>query len=107
MRGRTTPKGATQKELVLNYMKDHGGITQLEATRELGCTRLGARVWDLSHKDGIPIVSEMVTVKNRFGQKTVVKRYRLLNAPTGDGGLIASATGDGANDRPHTEEGDA
>lgn len=85
MRGRTTPQGATQKEMILSYMRKHGGITQLEATRELGCTRLGARVWDLSHKDGVPIVSEMVTVKNRFGQKTVVKRYRLLNAGEADG----------------------
>lgn len=83
MRGRTTPQGITQKEMILRYMRTHGGITQLEATRYLGCTRLGARIWDLIHKDGYLIRSEMVTVKNRFGQDTVVKRYSLVTEAAG------------------------
>lgn len=77
MRGRTTQEGVTQKELVLRYMRQHGGITQWEATQYLGCTRLGARVWDLIHKDGYLIRAETVAVKNRFGQVTTVKRYSL------------------------------
>lgn len=37
----------SQKELVLNYMKHNGGITQLQATNSIGCTRLAARIADL------------------------------------------------------------
>lgn len=80
MRGRTTPQGATQKDMILAYMRQHGGITQLEVTRYLGCTRLGARIWDLIHKDGYLIRAETVQVKNRFGQVTTVKRYSLMEA---------------------------
>lgn len=87
MRGRTTPQGATQKEMILGYMRQHGGITQLEATRELGCTRLGARIWELIHKDGYLIRAEMVAVKNRFGQTTTVKRYWLAEEPKGGPGV--------------------
>ena len=43
----------------------------------MGCMRLGARIWDLIHKDGVNIVTESVSVKNRFGKDTVVARYRL------------------------------
>ena len=38
------------KELILEYMEKHGSITPLEAQRELGCMRLGARIWDLRHE---------------------------------------------------------
>ena len=67
----------SQKEMILEYMQKHGSITQIEATRELGCTRLGARIWDLIHKDGYSIVAEMVTEKNRFGKPVSFCRYRL------------------------------
>jgi hypothetical protein len=67
----------SQKEMIVAYMKEHGSITPLEAQRELGCMRLGARIWDLIHKDGLNIVTESVAVKNRFGKDTVVARYRL------------------------------
>lgn len=67
----------TQKELILDYMRKHGSITPLEAIRELGITRLGARIWDLIHKDGIEIVKESIAVKNRYGKESIVTRYRL------------------------------
>lgn len=67
----------SQKEMIVAYMKEHGSITPLEAQRELGCMRLGARIWDLIHKDGVNIVTESVAVKNRFGKETVVARYRM------------------------------
>lgn len=67
----------TQNELVLDYMKRHGSITQAEAARELGCMRLGARIWDLIHKYGYNIISETVTEKNRYGKPVSFARYRL------------------------------
>ena len=69
--------GLTQREMVFNYMKEHGSITQIDAIRDLGCTRLGARIWDLVHLDGISIDREMVPGVNRFGKLTSFARYWL------------------------------
>ena len=69
--------GLTQREMVFNYMKKHGSITQIDAIRDLGCTRLGARIWDLVHLDGIRINREMIPCINRFGKLTTFARYWL------------------------------
>ena len=69
--------GLTQREMVFNYMKKHGSITQIDAIRDLGCTRLGARIWDLIHLDGVRIDREMVPGINRFGKLTSFARYWL------------------------------
>ena len=66
----------TQSERVLAYMKEFGSITQFEAFQDLGCSRLAARISDLKEQ-GIPIKSEMITVKNRFGENCSVKQYSL------------------------------
>lgn len=55
-----------QTERILMYMRDFGSITQLEAMRDLGCMRLGARVYDLK-REGYNIRREMETSKNRYG----------------------------------------
>lgn len=66
----------SQCDRVLSYMREHTGITQLEATREFGCLRLAARIADLRHK-GIAITDLWVEVPNRYGEKCKVKEYRL------------------------------
>lgn len=66
----------SHKEMILDYMREHGSITPMEAIREFGCTRLGARIWDLVHKDGYNITVETVTEKNRFGKPVSFARYR-------------------------------
>lgn len=63
-----------QKHRVLNYMRSHGSITQIEATTELGCTRLPSRIWDLK-RDGFHIKKTMVTAKNRYGETTTYASY--------------------------------
>lgn len=40
----------TQTERVIKHLKEHGSITPLEAIREYGITRLGARIWDMTLK---------------------------------------------------------
>lgn len=72
----------TQRERLLNYLREHGSITQLEAVNELGIMRLGARVYDLK-KHGHRIISEMVQVSNRYGEKCRVKRYTLKGGTQG------------------------
>ena len=37
----------TQAQRVLDYIEEYGGITQLEALRDLGCMRLASRISDL------------------------------------------------------------
>lgn len=64
----------TQSERVLNYMREFGSITQIQALRDLGVMRLASRVSELKKK-GYAISSEPVIVKNRWGEKTSVKRY--------------------------------
>lgn len=69
----------TQNQRILDYIKQFGSITQLEALRDLGVMRLASRISDL-RKQGYPIVSERITVKNRFGEECYPKRYRLKEA---------------------------
>lgn len=66
----------TQNDRILDYIAKFGSITQLEALQDLGIMRLASRISDLKNM-GYPIISEMETVKNRFGEKCSIKRYRL------------------------------
>lgn len=66
----------TQAQRVLDYIEEFGSITQLEALRDLGVMRLASRISDL-RRMGVPIESTVETVKNRFDEKTYIKRYRL------------------------------
>ena len=58
-------------------MRDFGRISPVEAMQDLGCMRLGARVYDLK-RDGYAIKKEMETSKNRYGEDTSYARYRLV-----------------------------
>lgn len=67
----------TQCDRIVDYLKKHPmGITQFEATSQLGILRLAARISDLKDM-GIYTEREMVTVKNRFDEKCHVARYTL------------------------------
>ena len=66
----------TQNQRILEYIREHGSITPLEAQMELSVMRLASRISDL-RKRGYNVSSEMVTVQNRFGEKCRVKRYRV------------------------------
>lgn len=70
----------TQCQRLILYMQAHeDGITQMEALNSLGIFRLASRISEL-RKEGYEIEKEMVTVKNRFGEKCSVARYRLAVA---------------------------
>lgn len=66
----------TQNERILKYMDTFGSITQREALNVLGVARLASRVNDL-RKAGHPIVSEVETGTNKFGEPTRWARYRM------------------------------
>ena len=66
----------TQNQRILGYLDRYGSITQLDALNDIGVMRLASRVSDLRRR-GYPIVSEMVEVKNRYGEKCRIKRYSM------------------------------
>lgn len=73
---------ATQAERVLAYIEKFGSITQYEALQDLGCMRLASRISDLK-KQGLPIKSEVVAVKNRFDENCYIKKYSLAETYVG------------------------
>ena len=66
----------SQQKMILQYMEDFGSITPAEAMEDIGCYRLGARIYDLKHR-GYTIRTEMVEKTNRFGKKVRVASYSL------------------------------
>lgn len=68
----------TQNEKILKFMMTHkNGITPLQAMDHFGCMRLSGRIHDLREM-GYSISSEIVKVKNRYGDDCRVSRYKLI-----------------------------
>ena len=66
----------TQCQKVLEYMKEFGSITPLEAMQDIGCMRLAARIADLKDQ-GYPIGRRTKTSKNRYGKNVSFAEYYL------------------------------
>ena len=66
----------TQADRVLAYIQTFGSITTLEAFRDLGVTRLSARIFELRARN-INIDSTSVTSKNRYGENCTYAKYYL------------------------------
>ena len=66
----------TQKEEILEYLKNNKKITILEAIYHLGITRLSAIIYSLK-KEGYNINTQMKLVKAKNGRKTSVAEYIL------------------------------
>lgn len=66
----------TQCDRLLDYLKKRGSITKLDCWHELGILNGGGRAWDLKEA-GYPIVTEMITVKNRWGESCRIALYVL------------------------------
>lgn len=65
---------ASQKQMVLDYIREFGSITPLDAFKDLGVTRLAAVIFELK-EDGHCIHTERQHGKNRFGHDTRYARY--------------------------------
>ncbi len=66
----------TQAERVLDYIKTFGSITTLEAFKDLGVTRLSARIFEL-RKQEIEIETHRLSSKNRYGEICNYAKYTL------------------------------
>ena len=69
-------KKASQNDLVIDYIREYGSITTLEAFRDLGITRLASRIHDLK-KAGHEFERETISGRNRFGAKVHFMKYTL------------------------------
>lgn len=65
-----------QKQMVLDYMNEHGSITSMDAYRDLGITRLSAVVFDLREL-GYKVKTTDERGRNRYGEATSYARYTL------------------------------
>lgn len=66
----------TQREAILQYIKDFGSITPMEAFSDLGITKLATRISEM-RKDGMTFKIETVHGKNRYGKSTHYARYSM------------------------------
>lgn len=67
----------SQKMQVLKHLQNHkNGITSLTAFERYGITRLSGRIFEL-RRDGVAIVTDNITTKNRYGHHVTYARYRL------------------------------
>lgn len=67
----------TQREEILQYIKEHGSITPMDDFYDLGITKLATRISEM-RKDGITFKIETVKYKNKYNTRTVrFARYSL------------------------------
>lgn len=66
----------SQKQMILNHLKENGSITSMEAFKKYGATRLSDIVYRLRH-DGYKIVNIQRNCINRYGKKVFFTEYRL------------------------------
>ena len=69
----------TQKEKVLRHLKEVGPITPLDALSDYAIMRLTSRICELKD-EGYDIKSELVSSKNKFGEKVSFSKYTLRDA---------------------------
>ena len=66
----------TQKQRILDYLKSGNVLTRLNSWDALGCIETPARISEL-RLEGHKIKTEMVPVKNRFGETVRVAHWSI------------------------------
>ena len=67
----------TQREEVLNYMREHGSITRIESFYRIGVTELSSRIGEIERIDKIRINRKPITIKARNGRKVNITKYSI------------------------------
>lgn len=67
----------SQCDRVVRHLRDFGSITSAEAINEYGIYRLASRISDLKQR-GYVFETEIKYAKNRYGEPTHFKVYRLV-----------------------------
>lgn len=71
-------KKITQEDRVVQYISDFGSITSLEAFKDLGITRLSAKIFNLK-AEGYIFEDETCACVNRYGDKVHYKKYKIID----------------------------
>lgn len=66
----------TQKERIKEYLESGKILTRLNSWDELGILEAPARVTEL-RQDGVPIKTKMISVTNRYGERTRVAQWSI------------------------------
>jgi len=69
-----------QYQLIANYIKTHGGITQLHATMYCGCTSLHRRLADM-REQGYVFGNKWLITCSTSGKISRVKSYWIIKQP--------------------------
>lgn len=72
-------KRPTQRDMILQYIKDNGSITAYEAVKEIGCLQLAARLCELK-KLGYRFEKTRIHAKNKYGFPCHYDKYRLADS---------------------------
>lgn len=67
-------KNGNQEQMILEYIKENGYITTLQAVRDLGILQAPARIWGLKRK-GIKIATRKKEVVDRYGDTKRIVEY--------------------------------
>lgn len=65
----------TQHEMILQYIKDFGSISPMEAFSDLGITKLATRISELI-ASGYSFEKTLEKSRNRYGKSVQYMRYR-------------------------------
>lgn len=64
----------TQIDKIVNYINEHGSITDRQADRRIGVGRLASRIFDMKQA-GYRVKTERIRVRNRDGSFSHIARY--------------------------------
>lgn len=73
---KTMTNKPTQRDRVIQYIRENGSITRAESFSELGIVELPARICELERM-GYAFKRERVTKKNRYGDDVSFLKYSL------------------------------
>ena len=71
------PKRLTQRDRVLQYIRDFGCITSWDAYKDLGVSQLATRIFELK-KMGYKFETTRISTTNRYGYPSHYDEYRLV-----------------------------
>lgn len=67
-----------QRQRIINYIREFGSITSLDAYKDLGITQLATRIKELKEQ-GYEFTTKWENSKNRYGERVDYKRYYLAD----------------------------
>lgn len=70
-------KRITQRDRVLQYVRDNAFITSYDAYQKIGCTQLATRISELKDR-GYKFRKERIKTRNMYGDKTHYDKYYLV-----------------------------